>query len=120
MRDNILKIFFLLLLMQPRLGNANTNNVSVPFQNIFLNPNAIIRANYSFGPHKNVFCFANSILSVVGMTWPYKGHRFSAQLPIALKINASIQGSFSDSSGVLIIQNSPNHGLAIVSCLFGF
>lgn len=114
------KLLLLALIINQADAKENLINISVPFQNLTLNPNGKIQANFAFGPHQIIFCFPNSISSVVGITWPFKGRQLSAQTPIALKTNGNIDGQFSDPSGVLTIQNTPDHGAAQMSCVFAF
>lgn len=99
--------------------NAQLITAVVPFQNVFLNPNDVVQAGFSFGPHSQLFCFATNTQIVGIIHWPYQGNIQTGNLPIFLKTNPIFSGSFTDPNGGLTIQNTTNQ-LLQVGCLFGY
>ena len=94
-------------------------SLSVPFQNIILNPNNIIQASYVFGPNAIIFCYENNLQSIGSVTWPYHGKSFSSTLSVPLTTNANYQGLFADPTGIITIINNQSTTL-VVNCVFGF
>lgn len=98
---------------------TTTTMLTVPFQNVFLTPNAQIQASFSFGVQSLLFCFATNTQIVGVITWPFNGSIQTGSLPIFLKTNARFQGQFTDPIGVLTIKNNTKQ-LLQVGCLFGY
>ena len=91
---------------------------TVPFQNLVLPPNCTVHANYSFGQNSIIFCYENSLQNVGGISWTYKGVCTAQQvIPIFLKTQSNIQGSFADANGSLSIQNNLSVPMTL-SCQF--
>ena len=108
-----------ILLPQLVLANVNLVSTSVPFQNIILNPNDVIKATYSFGDHAIIFCYENNQKFVGNVQWTFQGQIKNSTLSVFLKVNPNFQGEFADPNGIILVTNTTNHTL-IVSCPYGF
>lgn len=120
----LLKRLAAMLSILPALAFAHTDSLkpmiavlTIPFQNVTLNPNQTIQANYTFGSEPIIFCYENNLQSVGRVTWPYKGHFYSSTLSITLITNGHYQGEYADASGRITILNNLTTPL-IVSCEF--
>lgn len=101
------------------IAHATTIFTSVPFENISLVPNQIIKANYAFGPHAIIFCFENTLQTIGNITWPFNNQIRSASLPVTLVTNSNFDGFFANVNGVITITNTSKAPI-IVSCDFGY
>lgn len=113
-------ILFFCVFIMATVVQAETKvlNITVPFQNILLNPGGTLLANYSFGNFSVMFCFANDGLSVLSVGYTFQGVPKSISFPVFFKTKAIFDGTFADPNGLLAITNSPNNGVAIVNCVF--
>jgi hypothetical protein len=121
MKNQFISILLFLFIPFDWLAYANTQIpvITVPFENFSLLPNAIVKANYSFGDHPMIFCFDNTLQTQGRIQWPYHGQIKSSSLPIFLKDNSNFDGQFADLNGVIKITNTTSATL-IVNCQFGF
>ncbi len=119
LRFNMVLAFTFIPLVFTATVSAREGLLFVPFQNIYLNPDEIIVANFAFGAHKIIFCYENNLQTDSVVTWPLLGQRLNAPLPLFLKTEQQIQGSFSDPVGFLTVRNTTKTQL-IVNCVFGF
>lgn len=112
------KMLYTLVALISISADAATS-LTVPFQNIFLNPNQSLASQYIIGAHKLIFCFENNQQTTGIITWPFQGVLYVSSLPIFLKTDPNIEGQFADNQGQITITNNQNR-LLIVSCLYGF
>lgn len=119
LKYTMVSLFVLVSIFTSMINRAYAQVMTVPFQNVFMFPQHTIRANYTFGPFNTIFCYENNLQTVGVITWPFQGNIFNSQLPIFLKNNANVQGSFADNSGAITIQNTTNITL-IVNCVYGY
>ena len=115
------RILFYLFLLSPTtaLPSPTYAFVTVPFEDININPNEAIQANYSFGNHAIIFCFDSKFQTVGNIQWPYKGQTKNSSLPISLKTSEKFTGQFADTNGTIKIINTTTSILTI-NCQFGF
>jgi len=92
---------------------------TVPFNNIILNPNAVISAGYAFGGYSIIFCYTPDLATTGIITWPYKGITYSGNLPMSLTNNSNATGQLADSQGTISIRNTLSSAI-ILSCDFAF
>ena len=90
---------------------------TVPFNNIQLNPNAVLSAGYSFGSNAIIFCYTPSLATLGVITWPYKGVTQTGSLPMPLVTNSNVSGQLADPNGTITIRNTLPDPI-IVSCDF--
>jgi hypothetical protein len=120
LKSTLFILILSLLFTEAYASKHNCNiNTNVPFQNVNLNPNCTITANYSFGPHAIVFCYTTDLPNQDKITWPYNGAFYSYTLPVSLKTNSQFEGQFADPEGFVIIQNTNNVSFQ-ANCLFGY
>lgn len=93
--------------------------LTVPFENIILNPNAVIQASYSFAGHPMIFCFDNTLQTLGNIQWPFQGIIQSSSLPIYLKIDPLYEGELADVTGTIKITNTTSTTI-IMNCQYGF
>jgi len=111
------KLFiFMFYFLSPTIFAAT---LSVPFENVIMQSNDVIQANYNFGVFSTIFCFSNNTQTVGIITWPYAGQMMSGSLPIVLKTNPIFSGSFADPMGTITITNN-QPDFQIISCLFAY
>lgn len=105
------------ILSTATFAKTNIVTTTVPFQNVFLNPNDTLQASFSFGINTQLFCFDNSLQTLGIFTWPYQGATQTSTLPIFLTLNPAYQGSLTDPNGTLTITNNLNVTLQL-SCIY--
>jgi hypothetical protein len=104
------------------LAAALMNNAiayTVPFDNVQLNPNATLSANYSFGSNAIIFCYTPSLATTGVITWPYQSVIESGSLPMPLTNNPNATGQLANSNGTITIKNTLTSAI-VVSCDFAF
>ena len=114
-----LKIINLMQVFIASIVTTHAFAYTVPFNNVILNPNAILSAGYSFGNNAIIFCYTPDLATTGIITWPYKGITQSGSLPMSLTNNSNATGQFADSQGSITIKNTLNSTI-IVSCNFAF
>jgi hypothetical protein len=107
----------MIFLMAVFLFSAQTMAYTVPFDNVLLNPNTTISANYSFGSNAIIFCYTPDLATLGVITWPYKGATQSGSLPMPLTTSTQYSGQLADSNGTITIRNTLNSQI-VVSCDF--
>ncbi|MEO7049490.1 MAG: hypothetical protein ABI091_29580 [Ferruginibacter sp.] len=91
----------------------------VPFNNIQINPSAVLSASYSFGNNAIIFCYTPDLATIGIITWPYKGVTQSGSLPMPLVTNSNVTGQLADANGTISIRNTLTVPI-LVSCDFAF
>lgn len=119
MKWHMLACLLLSIIIITHSTYVQASQLTVPFQNISLAPQASMQASFAFGTNAEIFCFDSSQSIVGNVTWPYNGQLYSSSLPLLLTINSLFTGLFSDPTGILTITNTTTSTLQI-SCLFGF